>query len=952
MVQNNTYLEIKKALSDVSSLEYITAIRNILSILGYESERELDLSGCPFEFISRFSYRKENTQSERDFLDQVKSVKLVFQYTNEEIISNLKMLNFYDKNFNEGDEKSFLFFAVELKNNTYSRGRYAKFTREISKRISTAPTVVFLKNSDEKLTISLVFRRKHKNYDDRKVLGDVFLLKEIDLKNPHRAHVEVLEELSIPQLLSYMNKNNKPKNFDGLFESWLEKLNIEELNKRFYGDLLRWYKRAILNSIFPEFRNKNEQIIRLITRILFLWFIKEKELVAEELFNEEQISKYLKNYDKINGDSYYRVILQNLFFATLNTEIETRDICNSVSDNNLTIKYRYKNEMNTPYELEKYFIQSPFINGGLFDCLDENEKFENGKGFIDCFSDDESIHKLISIPNKLFFDKECGLFPMLSRYKFTVEENTPIEQEVALDPELLGRVFEELLAYISIGPNKSQRSKTGSFYTPRQIVEYIVDKSLLETLRNKCKPSDDDLDWWNDRLGYLLDHSHDDEDAQGLFSEEERNDLVRTISKIKVLDPAVGSGAFPVSLLLKLTLILQRLDYDNTIWKKVQGEKIKITNEPNFERKLCLIQNNIYGVDIQPIACQITKLRFFISLIIEQKRNDSRAQNYGIKPLPNLDLHFLSADSLLSLKLHKKGIQRDIFDKNVYEKEMDINLNREKYFHANNQNMKSFLITNDKKLRNELVDLLKNDQSLSEVYKNEIFKIANWDPFDQSSIANWFDKKYMFGIEEGFDIVFGNPPYIQLQNNRSELSHRYKNENYETFISSGDIYCLFIEFGLNILKKSGHLCFITSNKWMRAKYGTKLIQLLTKSEWNKILLVDFGGIKVFESATVDTSIVLISKEKSNHRLLATKITEDFKEKFDIHEFVSKRGITMKNFDNLGSGPIFIGTDKENELKEKIENIGTPLKEWDISINLGIKTGYNDAFIINSNKKTS
>ncbi len=981
MIQNNTSVEIKNALSGVSTLEFTTAVRKILSILGYESERSLDLTGCPSEFIREFPGEKQNTNSEQEFLNHVKSVKLVFQYTDEEMPFKQRELHFnrnsFEKSNKKSNERSFLFFAVELKEDTYPRGKYAKFTREINKRISVAPTVVFFKNSAKKLTLSLVHRRKHKGDRKLKVLGDVSLLREIDPINPHRAHMDILEELSFSQLLSWINKYNKPKNFDGLFQAWLGKLNIEELNKRFYDELLRWYQTAVSHSSFPDGNDENEQIIRLITRILFIWFIKEKELVEEELFNESHVTQYLKNYDAQEGDSYYRVVLQNLFFATLNTEVDQRGFSDKGQTKSSPTKYIYKSEMRLPDELLELFSRTPFINGGLFDCLGKNEDSEIGGGFIDCFSDRESIHKLISIPNRLFFDNECGLFPLLRRYKFTVEENTPIEQEVALDPELLGRVFEGLLAFISTGRNQSLRKKTGSFYTPRQIVEFIVDKSLLETLKNKCKPSDGNMVRLSHRLGCLLDHSHDDDHAQGLFSKEEKKQLVQAISELKILDPTVGSGAFPVSLLLKLTLILRRLDSDNKIWRKIQENRVKRMlelahdsiddsanpellldinstfqkyNDSDFGRKLYLIQNSIFGVDIQPIACQIAKLRFFVSLIIEQNRIDDKARNFGIKPLPNLDMHFLSADSLLSLKLYKKGVQREIFDKDVYEKQKKINLNREQYFHATNQTKKLSLAENDKKLRQELVDILRKDYGLSEEYKNEVFKIAKWDPFDQSSKADWFDMKYMFGIDHGFDIVFGNPPYIQLQNNGGELAHRYRSEKYESFASTGDIYCLFIEFGLKLLKNSGHLCFITSNKWMRANYGAKLIELLAKFEWNKKLLIDFNGIKVFASATVDTSILLISKEESTQQFVAAKMTEEFKEQTDIGEFVLKHGITMKKFDYIRSGPIFIGTDAENELKEKIENIGTPLKEWDISIYRGVITGKNDAFIIDNSTK--
>ena len=247
-----------------------------------------------------------------------------------------------------------------------------------------------------------------------------------------------------------MDTHNNSRNFDGLLDAWLSKLDTEELNLRFYQDLFDWFERAINEATFPTQGKRTlqpeEHIIRLITRLMFIWFIKEKRLIAEDLFVEHQVSGLLKNYDHETGDSYYRAVLQNLFFATLNTEIDKRRFSkqNRADHRNPSV-YRYREEIDDPDNLIKLFEQTPFINGGLFDCLDSEEATTYGGYRIDCFTDNPTQRRDYSIPNRLFFGTN-GLITLFENYKFTVEENTPIEQEVALDPELLGKVFENLLA--------------------------------------------------------------------------------------------------------------------------------------------------------------------------------------------------------------------------------------------------------------------------------------------------------------------------------------------------------------------------------------------------------------------------------------------------------------------------------------------------------------------------
>ena len=421
----------------------------------------------------------------------------IFQIGEDEISANgQQTLDWGTASFERRHTERFNFVAVELRDRSYARGRYAEFTREINAWFN-APTVILFKTADNRLTLAFVHRRQHKHDPNRDVLGSVSLVREINPTQPHRAHLDILAELSLEHLLPWMSDHNKPYNFDGLLAAWLDTLDTETLNKRFYTELFHWFEWAVGEATFPTKEEKvlppQEHVIRLITRLLFVWFLKEKGLVADDLFNETKISNLLKNYDRDSGDAYYRAVLQNLFFATLNTETDKRGFSKTKNSTHRNFSlYRYKQEIVDPQKLLALFAQTPFINGGLFDCLDSEEGIRDGGYRIDCFSDNERHYSKLSLPNRLFFDPQRGVFPLLNHYKFTVEENTPVEQEVALDPELLGKVFENLLAAYNPETRDTARKQTGSYYTPRAVVDYMVDEALIASLAQKCQPTDGD----------------------------------------------------------------------------------------------------------------------------------------------------------------------------------------------------------------------------------------------------------------------------------------------------------------------------------------------------------------------------------------------------------------------------------------------------------------------------
>ena len=711
---------------------------------------------------------------------------------------------------------------------------------------------------------------------------------------------------------------------------------VEALSKEFYTDLYAWYLRALddANGVtFPndpetsrdDRENLNVKIIRLITRLLFVWFIRQKNLVPSNLFDPAALRGVLKRFDPLSRTSgdYYNAILQNLFFGTLNTPVMDDETGASLrrfatgTEQQPGNLYRYAEMFAVPEsQAVALFSRVPYMNGGLFECLDKprsiyrDEFARNGREMLyDGFSrnsarDSRTGHfkRRAHIPNFLFFDpddREPGLFTLLSRYNFTVEENATNDADVSLDPELLGRVFENLLASYNPETQVTARNATGSFYTPREIVDYMVKESLDAYMAPVADKSPEE------QLAHLF--------------------------NIKVLDPACGSGAFPMGM---LHAIVERAH-------ALAGSAASPADA--YAVKLRVIENCIFGVDIQSIAMMITKLRFFISLICEQGEPDwsNPRGNYGVNTLPNLETKFVAANTLIAIKTPPR--QLNLFDRVLID-DLKKNLHdvRHRYFAAKTRAQKRRLRDEDRKIRTELVSRLSSGDLFDAA---DASQLAAWNPYDQVAVSPFFDPEWMFSLKDGFDVVIGNPPYIQLQNNHGELANLYAPCNFKTFARTGDIYCLFYERGCQLLKDKGHLCYITSNKWMRAGYGENLRKFFAEKTAPK-LLVDFAGERIFESATVDTNILLFQKGTPNtgktHSAIGAPECRN-----DLSGFVRQRGFPCSF---AASGSWVILSPIEQSIKAKIEAIGTPLKDWDVSINYGIKTGCNEAFIIGEERR--
>ena len=948
---------ITKALNRFTTGDLVENGRNLLNTLGYRSERTLALESSTAEaFIAAYDLHGKLIR-DRALTAEWSSIDLLFQLSGTDLTLTETTGLLFDPSRTQVDNtiiESYLFFALRLEGSNYSRTQLSQITREINKLFMMPAMLLF--QHGETLTLSIINRRLHAADPSRDILKKVTLIKDIDFKDPHRAHIDILFDLALEPL----NQTHSVHNFVELHRAWAKTLDTEELNKKFYRELFTWFEWAVTEGEFPTNEKRTlkpeEHIIRLITRLLFVWFIKEKGLIADELFSETQVAPLLKDYDRNTGDSYYRAVLQNLFFATLNTEIEERRFTKggNTGHRNFSL-YRYEDQITAPDTLLTLFEKTPFINGGLFDCLDSEEATRDGGYRVDCFSDEH--YKKLSVPNRIFFDDNRGLIPLLKGYKFTVEENTPIEQEVALDPELLGKVFENLLAAYNPETGATARKQTGSYYTPRPIVDYMVEEALVAALAAQVSPTDGDAKFWDERLRYLFDYAKVFDDASEWFDSREADEVVRAISELKILDPAVGSGAFPMGTLHKLTLALRRLDPDNTRWEQLQKEraiqraaeafdtKDRQTRDEelteisrifenysgDFGRKLYLIQNSIFGLDIQSIACQIAKLRFFISLAIEQEP-DSDADNFGIKPLPNLETRFIAANTLIGLKE-----DRILISPKAKALEVELSDNRERHFHATTRPQKLACKRADRKLRRALATELKHIGMPAD----DANKVAAWDPYDQNASADWFDPEWMFGIVDGFDVVIGNPPYVRQEKIR-HLKPALKNQ-YDCYTGTADLYVYFYERGFQMLRGDGVLAYISSNKYFRSAYGKKLRDFLARQA-TLSQLIDFGDAPVFTSIAYP-SIITASKAHAQGNHLRALNWEPGPSIDEFGTVFRTKGFTMPQ-DALTVDGWRLTSPAILNLLEKLYTVGKPLKEYvNGRIYRGIVTGLNEAFIV-------
>ncbi|ECQ7000091.1 class I SAM-dependent DNA methyltransferase [Campylobacter jejuni] len=721
-----------------------------------------------------------------------------------------------------------------------------------------------------------------------------------------------------------------------------------------------------INSKLKEenFETILKLLILWLNRILFLKLI-ESNLVR---FNDDKNLKFL-NFKKIPDFDK----LSELFFEVLAKEKSTRK----------------KSE----------FAYLPYLNSSLF----EKQNIENTLE-ISSLSNDL---KLFYYKNTVLKDDKCKakkgqvglleyLFEFLDSFDFGSddEQSEILSQKELISSSVLGNVFEKLNGY-----------KEGSFYTPSFITSYMCKESITKVVLDKFN-AQFDLD------------AKDISELRRSLRKEDKKAQKELLNSIKICDPAVGSGHFLVSALNVMLSIYDELNlFDEEFYLEVQNDEILITNHKGefikykrpktpkdkahliqqelFHTKKDIIENNLFGVDINPNSCEITKLRLWIELLKHSFYQSFDDGNYhDLKTLPNIDINIKCGNSLVSyfetgkslshypnikerinkykriVKDYKEGFYTDkshinqeiknlkISFKNFcfadkFKKEMKgFNDKCEKYskkygnfLAVDDENLKFFVSANLTLFDFDEKEATKEFANLKKEYDN-IFNLESNHPFEwRFEFPEILDDDGNF---KGFDLIIGNPPYIR-QEEIKELKNTLS-KNYKVYKGTADIYTYFYELGFNVLKENGILSFITSNKYTRAGYGEALREFLLK---NTCILkyIDLNGIKVFDSATVDTSILSFEKIKIKENTFKyLSLNNELLKNYDFEISAIKEFLNISQ-NSLSKESFAFNDESTNALKTKIEKLGTPLKDWHgLNINYGIKTGLNEAFIITTEKK--
>ncbi|HIH2216341.1 TPA: class I SAM-dependent DNA methyltransferase [Campylobacter coli] len=721
-----------------------------------------------------------------------------------------------------------------------------------------------------------------------------------------------------------------------------------------------------INSKLKEenFETILKLLILWLNRILFLKLI-ESNLVR---FNDDKNLKFL-NFKKIPDFDK----LSELFFEVLAKEKSTRK----------------KSE----------FAYLPYLNSSLF----EKQSIENTLE-ISSLSNDL---KLFYYKNTVLKDDKCKakkgqvglleyLFEFLDSFDFGSddEQSEILSQKELISSSVLGNVFEKLNGY-----------KEGSFYTPSFITSYMCKESITKVVLDKFN-AQFDLD------------AKDISELRKSLRKEDKKAQKELLNSIKICDPAVGSGHFLVSALNVMLSIYDELNlFDEEFYLEVQNDEILITGRKGefieykrpstpkdkahliqqelFHTKKDIIENNLFGVDINPNSCEITKLRLWIELLKHSFYQNFDDENYhDLKTLPNIDINIKCGNSLVSyfetgkslnhypnikermskykriVKDYKEGFYTDkshinqeiknlkISFKNFcfadkFKKEMkSFNDKCEKYskkygnfLAVDDENLKFFVSANLTLFDFDEKEATKEFANLKKEYDN-IFNLESNHPFEwRFEFPEILDDDGNF---KGFDLIIGNPPYIRQEELKELKPHLAK--NYKVYKGTSDIYTYFYELGFNVLKDNGVLSYITSNKYTRAGYGEALREFLLKNV--KVLeYTDLNGIKVFDSATVDTSILCFEKSKSKDNKFKYLTLSNEILKTCAYDIGLYKDFAEFSQNSLSKESFTFSDENTSALKAKIERIGTPLKEWQgLNIYRGILTGYNEAFIITTEKR--
>jgi hypothetical protein len=649
-----------------------------------------------------------------------------------------------------------------------------------------------------------------------------------EFSSPERHSYVLGSEVGVATARKYLLNMGRVNDFEDL----KFRFSIEAINKEFYGEISRYFYELIgtydtdgnqtrapilVLPGTPSHINNQEYAIRLFGRIIFCWFLKEKksknniQLLPNKVFDEA-----------INQTgSILNEILEPLFFECLNKSSEERQD-----------KY-----LKNGYEL------IPYLNGGLF--------YPNEGNGGDYYSP-SAKNSVVNIPNNWFLN----LFETLRTYNFTIDENLDFDVELSIDPEMLGRIFENLLAEINPETGESARKTTGSFYTPRRIVSHMIDMCLTKYLLNETDISEEQIN------ALMTINSLDDLDYP--LNANEKNQIVEKLYNLKSLDPACGSGAFPIGLLQKMVFLLEQVDSDFEISKKKFGktffvDKKHLAENRNYLRKLVLIRDVIHGADIQPVAVEISKLRCFLTLIVEQEVIDN-LKNRGLEPLPNLDFQFVCADSLMGLKEQKQLIFGE--DTNLEE---ELSLIREEFYSTNSSKRRETL-------KSKYVNIVNQELTLFGE-SSRTTQLKSFQPFVVNNQATFFDSMTMFGVSN-FDIIIGNPPYVKIEHLEKKVIENLSSQYSE--IRNGikkswadDLYVHFIFRAFDLVKDKGLVCFITNDSFIGLESKTRVRSKLLEEN---LLALIVCPIETF-GATIYTAILLASHSKNlDNKYLTAKFT--------------------------------------------------------------------------------
>ncbi|MEN8726061.1 MAG: hypothetical protein ABF325_10875 [Lentimonas sp.] len=772
------------------------------------------------------------------------------------------------------DYDGLFILAVDLGDRHVTRSDLSGLTRDFNRAFKAAPVIVVYKYDYDQTCISLAScerRAYRQQWREGEKPGKVSLLKDILPDQPHAAHLRFLQQLTIPT-----GRNDRPVNFRELHKYWQRVFDNRVLNEQFYNEISAWYQHAITRIRLPDcpahFQDDSEAhvkdfTVRLICRLMFSWFLKERGLIPAQLLElldyrghayplVQDSDEADLNLELFNESStYYRAILQNLFFNALHRPIRDRS--------RPSVEWFSMDALHADFD-RSLFNSVPFINAALFEQAEgdnANNRAEEG---------------VFSVPNDLFYAEEIivtrgrgrnaetkGINRIFAQYKFTIEENTSLDEEVALDPELLGMVFENLLAEIDPnedGSAKSARKESGSYYTVRQIIDYMVNESLRIFLRNAMGYREGTIpEGYEHKLEKLLYYDElDPEDTDFLKA------VIEALDRVKVLDPACGSGAFPVGMLNRMVNLLKLVDADNHLWIELQVQRLPeelqeqtrqnlLSHDNNYPRKLGLIQNAIYGVDIQPMAVMITKLRFFISLLIDQKIDlEDPENNFGMEQLPNMETKVICANSLQN---YEPDMIQDAAIANLTRA-------RKRYYQRD-------LTPTQQAVELDTI-ITKLDEAFPAFYKDALGHpglsdeagrrlanrrcLENWFHFG-SMAAPFFNLQFFFpevAQHGGFDIVTGNPPY-----GGTKIPDQLKQD---MGLRSKDPYGAFISrFLANNppLKRHGVLSYIVSDTFMTIKSHKPLREQILQSFVHRMIRVHPDTFK----ATVNTAIIVVEREK-------------------------------------------------------------------------------------------